>query len=397
MEYLRQRRWDVDVVLWAQRDRAGHGRAFRHRYPWIRSARVVSGPARESSFPHMLFAHDRIARSSTVRQLAEQEHDLFVTNQVFAAPVANALPEKCRKLLAAHDIKADSIARDTTSGQPRVAAMARARHAFLWRTELELYRLFDTIVFNNEYDSRRVEPHKPETVHAMPPIHCDAAEPRPPSSDRPGAGTPAIEPFELLLVGDARHANVHDVTFFYREIFVPYLRKHQLRMTVVGGVCEHLNFQDWYVTKLATVPENLDQYYEQAKLTVIPSLQGADAWIQTIALLASGRAVVTSAAAARGLRHDAEAFLQVDIVGDPQDSARRILDLLGSDTRQLRMKRIAREYFRAKFGGERYFRAMDKVMESLGFLPAGSKARALEPSRSAVEERFHEPALEKGA
>ena len=69
---------------------------------------------------------------------------------------------------------------------------------------------------------------------------------------------------------------------------------------MVGKVCDRLDFDDSYVTKLGNVPGDLGRYYERSKVVIIPILEGSGLSIKTIECLASGRAVVTSPVGARG-------------------------------------------------------------------------------------------------
>src|SRR5262249_31591077 len=118
-------------------------------------------------------------------------------------------------------------------------------------------------------------------------------------------------------------------------------------------------------SRLGVVSGDLRDYYERTKVVVSPLLEGSGLSIKTIECLASGRAVATTAVGARGLRHDPDAYLRLDMAGDPHGSAEAIRELLASDARRAQMQRKAREYYRTNFGRDRYFGAMDRVMESL--------------------------------
>ncbi len=365
LEYFHRRGWDVDIVLHAQPWRTHHADAFQARYPWIRSVQVVDMPSGDFTFRGQLFAHRRLARSELYRKLAQQGHDLFLTNYVFSAPLLEALPSGCLKILEAVDIMTHSFALNERIHNPERDPMSRARDRFTWNTELELYRLFDSVLFLNEDESRLVAPRLPGRTHTVPSMMPWESRP-----DRETETTPAVdETFDLIFVGSEAHANLRAITSFYREIFVPYLRKLQIKMAVVGKVCDRLDFSDWYVTKLGVIPGDLREYYERSKIVIVPILEGSGLSIKTIECLANGRAVATTPVGARGLRHDPEAFLQLDMARDPRGTAEAILDLLASEPKRLRMQRAARDYYRTHFGADRYFRAMDEVMSSIG-IPA---------------------------
>jgi glycosyltransferase involved in cell wall biosynthesis len=189
---------------------------------------------------------------------------------------------------------------------------------------------------------------------------------RPEPANVLGPDTVTEQPFDLIFVGSSAPANVAGLTAFYRQVYVPYLRKHRTRLAIVGKVCEHLDFDDWYVTKLGVVKGGLEEYYAQSKVVIIPILEGSGLSIKTLESLASGRAVVTSPVGARGLPRDPGAFVNSDMLSDPRATADAILDLLASEPARQSMQRSARSYYQEHFGRERYFHAMDRVMSSLG-------------------------------
>ena len=324
-----------------------------------------SSPSGDFTFRGLLFDHRRIAHSDFFRTLAGQGYDLFLTNYVFSSPLLEALPKGCLKLLEALDIMTHSFALNERILNPGRDPMSRARDQFIWRTELELYRLFDGVLFLNEQERRLVASRHPERTHTVPPMM-----PWEIRNEREVETAPAAEAtFDLIFVGSDAHANVRAITSFYREVFVPYLRKHQVRMAVVGKVCDRLEFCDWYVTKLGVIPGDLRESYERSKIVIVPILEGSGLSIKTIECLANGRAVATTPVGARGLRHDPEAFLLLDMARDPRGTAMAILDLLASEPKRLQMQQAARDYYRTHFGADRYFRAMDAVMSSIG-IPA---------------------------
>lgn len=369
LEYCRRRGWDVDILVMAHADRAHQADDFRRRYSWARSIQAVEVPSSEFTFRGQVVSHQHVARSDVFRDLARQGHDLLFTNYVFSAPLIEPMPRDCLKLLQANDIITDSFALNERTQDPRRDPLAAARDAFLWDLELELFDLFDGLIFINEQESRLVERSCPGRTHAVYPMMPWEVESESgaggPAEVRPTLAPPDPEPFDLIFVGSNAGPNVRAITAFYDDIFVPYLRKHRIRMAIIGKVCDQIDFSDWYVTPMGVVSGDLRQYYERTKLVVIPLQEGSGLSIKTIECLASGRAVATTPVGARGLKHDPEAYLQLDMAGDPRKAAEAILELLSSDARRAQMQRRAREYYRRNFGRDRYFEAMDRVMESL--------------------------------
>ena len=300
LEYFRRRGWDVDVLLMAHPDRDHNADAFQRRYPWLRSVRPIDMHEGDFTFRGKLFAHEQIARSDSFRALAREGHDLFLANYVFAAPLLEPLPGHCLKLLEALDIMTNSFAlyrkQQTTEPDP----MALACDAFLRNMEFELYRLFDAVLFINEEERRIVEPFCPGRTHGVPPMLPWELVPEQNTGKHAGPESISKDSFDLIFVGSNAYPNVRGLTFFYRTIFVPYLRKHKVRLAVIGKVCEILDFEDHYVTKLGNVPGDLREHYERSKVVIVPILEGSGLSIKTIECLANGRAVATSPIGARG-------------------------------------------------------------------------------------------------
>ena len=111
--------------------------------------------------------------------------------------------------------------------------------------------------------------------------------------------------------------NVRGFEFFYRRIYLPFLRRHRLRIAVVGTACDALDFDDSYVTKCGLVAGSLEDHYARSKVVIVPILSGSGLSIKTIECLANGRAVVTTPVGTRGLRHDPNAFVQIDMQANP--------------------------------------------------------------------------------
>ena len=340
--------------------------AFHGRYPWLRSVQLAAADIHEFSFRGQLFAHEQIARSAVFQNLAREGHDLFLTNYVFSAPLAVPLKPSCKKVLEALDIMTTSFSMAERKRIAQNDPMASAGDAFCWRLELELYKLFDRVLFINEDECRIVEPLDPGRSVAVPTMMPWERTQEPELASDCCRETIGEHSYDLIFVGSDAPANVDGFHFFYYRIFVPFLRKHKVKIAAVGRVCDRLDFHDTYVTKLGTVAGDLRDCYERSKIVIIPILEGSGLSIKTIECLANGRAVVTSPMGARGLRSDPESFLEIDMVGDPSGTASAILDLLASGSKRARMQRKARAYYQANFGSELYYSAMDNVMDSLG-------------------------------
>jgi glycosyltransferase involved in cell wall biosynthesis len=364
LEYLRHRGWEVHSLIADKPARAHQAEAFREQHQWVRSIRMLDHPRAPLTMRGKLLAHLEMAQTERFRKIAGEGYDLFFTNYVFTSPLLESLPPGCKRLLEAVDLMSEAFDVNERAENPGGEALAGARKSFYLNLEHELYQLYDGVMFINDDERRQVQAACPAPVFTVPPMMPWEAQ-----ADRDDRGQRSEnESFDLIFVGSGAHMNVRGFDFFYHEIYVPFLRKHRVRIAVVGTVGDALDFDDCYVTKFGHIAGRLDDYYARSKVVIVPLLSGSGLSIKTIECLANGRAVVTTPIGARGLRHDPDAFVQIDMQADPRGTALALLDLLNSPHRRQALQRRARVYYQSHFGREQYFHAMDQVMASLGFI-----------------------------
>ena len=244
----------------------------------------------EWSFRDQISCYSRIAQTETFRQIAREGHDLFCTNYVFTAPLVDQLPSGCKRLLEAVDFVSDSFALHDRITNVERHPLALARDSYLRNVEMELYGLFDGILFINEGECSLVNAQHPGRTHFIPTML--PREIRPENQKVTGRIRTNFpkEPFDLIFVGSGAEPNVSGLTAFYREIYVPYLRKHRIRVAVLGNVCDRLEFDDYYISKLGFTNGSLEEYYAQSKVVIVPIFDGSGLSIKTIESLAHGRA-----------------------------------------------------------------------------------------------------------
>ena len=73
--------------------RAHQAEAFRKKYPWVRSIRLLNHPTRPLTVRGKLLCDQQIAQSESFRRIAAEGHDLFFTNYVFTCASARAVAE----------------------------------------------------------------------------------------------------------------------------------------------------------------------------------------------------------------------------------------------------------------------------------------------------------------
>jgi hypothetical protein len=383
LEYFRYRGWEVDCLIADKPSRAHQAEAFRKQYSWVRSIRPLHHPRAPLTLRSKLLAHQQIAQTERFQRIAAEGHDLFFTNYVFTSPLLEPLPVGCKRLLEAHDLMSEAFEANEQQENPGGDSLAKARKSFNLNLEHELYRLYDGVLFINDDERRQVQAASSANVFTVPPMMpCE-----PQSEVNTDSDHDEETMFDLIFVGSCAHMNVRGFTFFYRRVYLPFLRKHRLRIAVVGSVCDALDFDDCFVRKFGHVAGRLDDFYARSKVVIIPILNGSGVSIKTIECLAHGRAVVTTPIGIRGIRPDPDAFVEIDMQADPRGTAAVLLDLLASEPRRHTLQRHAKMYCQSNFGRDQYFHRMDQVMAALGLTS---------PARSRGGTSEHPPRFVKG-
>jgi glycosyltransferase involved in cell wall biosynthesis len=367
LEYFRARGWTVDCVVAHSAPRARFADAFRQKYDWVQSVSVVDLPPSQFTLREQLFAYEHACQSAAVARAVGAPADLFFTNYIFTSPLLRLLPRWCKRVLETVDVLAPqfALAERLLSGSKREDPLAATRQAFLLQTELELYRLYDATLMINERELDFIRARGIGNASYVP----QSYEPPAPAAPRDG------HDHDLIFVASSAPVNAAGMNWFYRNVYVPYLWRHGVRLLIVGGVCPYLNFHDAHVTMIPEVPGSLADHYAASKLAIAPVFEGTGLSIKTLEALAMGSAMVLTPAGARGFDDGAGAYVKVDMKADPWRAAEVILELLANPERRAELQQAARDYVRRSFSRERYFGAMDRVLASVGFGQEGG-ARA---------------------
>jgi hypothetical protein len=298
--------------------------------------------------------------------------DLFLTNYVFTSALTRCLPAGCKAALETHDIMTRQFAFvERNKGPAGIAdrgALAAARDNYLFRIELELYRLFDAAIMINRNEHELVKTHGIYHSYYVPQMA--------PAKASSQVRTRSEYDYDLIFVGSAAPINVRGMNWFYRNVFVPHLWRHNIRVVVIGSVCDHLSFRDSNVTLLRQIEGSLDPLYEATKLAVIPIFEGTGLSIKTLEGLANGRALVVTPSGARGLEDAGDAFVTMDMQADPAGTAAVILELLTSAEKRHKLERAAIDYVNQHFSRDAYFLAMDRVVQGVGLAPLATDWKA---------------------
>jgi glycosyltransferase involved in cell wall biosynthesis len=233
--------------------------------------------------------------------------------------------------------------------------LARTRREFDLRIEVDLLRLFDRIIVGGSSDAELLRcrfADRDRVFHIGPTTGDD------------GPATPADnQDIDLLFVGSNRRRNAEGLRWFFRNVYVPFLRSHGVRLAVAGDVCAAVDFDDYLLSCHGWPSGSASKLYARARLVIAPMPESSGVSMKTIEALGAGTCIVATPAVARGLHNADHAQLVVDMRADPQGAARAILDLLADAPRQSRLRKAARTHYESHHAQGHYFAAMDRALD----------------------------------
>jgi glycosyltransferase involved in cell wall biosynthesis len=356
LDYLQSRHFDVHCVLCKVLGQTpGNLARLRERFPCIRSIHVLDVSARALTLRDLLYAFNRAAGSAEFRALANDSFELFLANYVLSAPFACAVPHSVFKVVETLDVLAGmfrTLDLLTLSAPPSQAIQALERRFLFERVELDLYRAFDRALMISREEAQIVRSAGyPGAVYIPQPFPVRHQAARDRTSFR----------YDLAFVGSENQLNTRGILWFYRHIYIPYLRPRRVRLAVAGRVCLNLDFEDALVHSLGFVSD-LDALYNDSKLVVVPLSEGTGISIKLHEALAAGRAVVTTPTGCRGIDPSSDAMLCVDMQRQPKQAAQFVLDLLADDEKREAMQARALDLIAKLHSPDAYARAMDSVV-----------------------------------
>ncbi len=360
LDYLQSRGYEIHCVLCKVLGQVPRELSrFVERFPCVRSISVLDVPARALTFRDLLFGYARAAASEKFRSLAQESFDLFLANYVVSAPFACALPRSLLKIVETLDILAgmyrtlDLVSHPCPPPEP----IQDLEQQFLFkRIELDLYRAFDRALMISQKEAQAVlSAGYPGAVYVAHPFPLAAR-----ARERCHEFA-----YDLVFVGSENQLNTRGILWFYRHIYVPYLRGRGVRLAIAGRVCDNLDFKDALVHPLGFV-EDIESLYDQSKLVVVPIFDGTGASIKLREALAAGRAVVSTPVGCRGIDSPSDGMVCVDMKQAPRQTAEIILELLSDDQKREAMQAQAVDLVTRLHTPAAYARAMDSIIESVG-------------------------------
>jgi glycosyltransferase involved in cell wall biosynthesis len=354
LEYFHRRGWTTDVILprvaWNRSDPS----AFHQHYPWVRQVTLIDLQLRAWELPEIFHGHIRVCGQKSLQEAMKPGADLFFTSYMFTAPLLDLLPRGCARMLDTNDIVSTQFA--LADGHRQGPGQfpdwkIRAKRDYLFRIERDLLAQFDSNLMISPGELQIVrQAGLTNAVYVPPPM--------------PVVQHPEVEAeTDLLFIGGDNPYNAAGIDWFFGNVYLPYLARRGVRLTVVGHVCRKLHLAGRSVRQLGFVPGSLGDFYRTTRLVVAPILEGTGVAIKMLEALSHGRAVVATPVGARGLDLTSGAFACLDMQADPAATANLILDLLASDRKRRRLEEAALAYARTRHSQESYEAAMDQAVQ----------------------------------
>lgn len=135
----------------------------------------------------------------------------------------------------------------------------------------------------------------------------------------------------VLFIGSSNEVNRHSLDLLLARIW-PTIRAAvpNARLDLVGAICKSVTQPPEGVATHGMV-ENLDEFYQEARIVVAPMWIGTGLKIKSIEALGRGKPLVSGPAGAEGIEHGAgRAFMLADT---PDTFASAVIDLLRDELR----------------------------------------------------------------
>jgi glycosyltransferase involved in cell wall biosynthesis len=227
--------------------------------------------------------------------------------------------------------------------------------------ELEEMRGADLLLHLNAEEEAEFSALLPEKEHTLlyPPV------PEAPT----GPGGP-----DIVLIASNNTANVESVVWFLREV-APKAREKApgVRVKIAGNVESGVRarapeiydaYKDWFLGRV----EDLGAVYANARLALLPTIDGHGLSIKSVEAMASGLPLVATTHALRGMRADARALDGVTIADGAEAFAAALTRAAGGGAIPSETERRAsapRRYYDAHFSLAAYERSLAALAERL--------------------------------
>lgn len=184
--------------------------------------------------------------------------------------------------------------------------------------------------------------------------------------------TTALQPLQrspnsrrIVTLGTLHYPpNADGIRWFLKEVFPLVLsREPEAHLTIIGK-----NPPDDFVALAAQDPqhiqvtgyvEDLDPYFEQSAIIVVPVRAGGGMRVRILEAFARGMPLVTTTVGLEGI--DAQDGCEVIVRDESETFAQAVVDLLENPATQVQLALAGRELVEAKYDWQVALKAMDKV------------------------------------
>jgi polysaccharide biosynthesis protein PslH len=285
------------------------------------------------------------ARAILSPGVEERRYDLVHCNHFFLMPVARRLAKGAAPiLLDSHDLQARQFA---LMNERMPWLHPRVSYDAMLAQELEEMRGADLLIHLNAREHDEFRAMLPEKRHAL----LYPAVPEAPTG--PGGG-------DIILVASNNSANVDSVIWFLREVMP---RAPGIDVAIVGNVDAGVKarapaaFEAYRRFFRGRVPDPA-AVYANARLALLPTIDGHGLSIKTVEAMASGLPIVATPLALRGMGAAAFALAGVELAESAEDFAAALVAAAMRPTLGAAARRAsaARAFYDAHFSQAAYER-----------------------------------------
>jgi len=348
MEYFRKKGFQVDCILFQNSEKAKYLEQFKANYGFCNSIHYLKFPPISFKFGELLFAANYLANSEPLKSLLKKQYDILFSNYAFTAPISLAANKTKLKVLETVDHLWEALAISNPGFMKNPIDETTIK-----LIEFELYNLFEKIIFINN-DELNNSPQNTKSSYAF----------IPPAWNLPVKTTSlnSESSIDMLFIGSNHRPNIDGLDFFYKNVFLPFIRPMGFKLTVAGKVCDYWPVEDPRVQKLGFYKGHIQSLYDSTKVVIIPILDGSGLSIKTLEAMAFGKAIVTTPKGARGMKIENQPFITINLKDQPEEFSKAVIDLLDSQNKRKNLGIKALEHFKNEHSFEIYSQRMDNFL-----------------------------------
>lgn len=266
----------------------------------------------------------------------QHQYEVIAVFYIYLAPLLEGLSIKAKKVYFMED---SYFIQQYALSEKKQKGLTVGR---LLDEEIKRLGLFDEIICISNDEKVFYEKITGKYIHFLPHLladHCSKTE------------TPVrYRKWDVFFIGADNPFNIEGIQWFLKEVY-PYLKSSNLKILLAGSSVRHLDVEDANITKISYV-ENLDQIYEQVKVTICPMLRGTGMKIKVVESMAKNIPVVCTE---RGVDGFADKTLCGCLVTqDAAEFADYINRLCEDDSFYDRQRKQIAEYYDNVFCIDRY-------------------------------------------